>query len=506
MKNDPKKTRISRWLRAVLILIGAIAVVLVLEGGLSLMHMVSITSREATPVPADHQYTDFHSRYGWVATPGVSERDGYGLWRTLHTDDKGLRDASVSSAKSLEDASRVVCLGGTSTFGVGVGDDETWCQRLGLSDADYGIVNLGQPAYGAGQSLLHYQEFGELDHDIILLAVDDQSINQIVAERHKRFAKPAFDNSSGMLERSNTPVPRFSYLWPWATVNRESLAASKLIDWLMPSFDLKADSDSGGAGFILFDHIVAELRRQLDGREGSLILVYLPVRESFSEGGAWAPFLENETVQKEIPYVNLAEEMGSLPAPLRRAVFDHEGYITPFGHQYIAEELADRMTEIDELENFDKDGEAPWLARYYSDLQFVEPVSQEWHTQLALYWAGNAPHPELAVGKFGAIFDSCLSLETAKSVRVLLEADGRAQLAINDQTILHAGGGEEMRQRVNKVSLPAGSNHIRVRYMEDGGPASIRLLADWNGDRATVAGPDRFVAPAIAKGKISCRE
>lgn len=506
MNDDSERKRGSRWLRRILVLIGVIVLVLAMEGLLSFMHMVTVTGREARPVPTDHLYTDYHGQYGWVAESGVSKRDAYGPWRTLHTVGKGLRDSAGSPNGPTGESRRIACLGGTATFGVGVGDDETWCRRLGLSDADYGTVNLGQPGYGAGQTLLHYRDRAEPGHDVIVLAVDDESINQISSERHKRFAKPGFDISGGTLEISNSQVPRITYLWPWATVNRDSLAASRLLDWLMPESELKVGPDPGTAGFVLFDHIIAELKSRMDEQEGVLVLAYLPNRESMAGGGTWGSFLESEADQREMPFANVTESMRELPVSVQRGFFDSEGYLTPFAHHFIAEELAGDLAAIDELERFDTDGDRPWLARYFRDPQFLDPVGREWHSQLSLHWSTGVPHPELAAAQFGAIFDSCLSLEESESARVLLEADGLAQLSINGQTILHSGSGEEMQQRVNSVSLPAGSNHVRVRYTEEGGPASIRLVVEWDSGRATVAGPGRFIAPAVTDDRVSCGE
>lgn len=504
MNDGTKETRGRRWLRLVLALLGVMALVLVLEGGLSFKHMTSVTSRDSKPVPVDHRHTDFHRRFGWVASPGISTRDGYGAWRTLHTNRDGLREDAASAGASAEAARLMACLGGSAAFGVGVGDDETWCRRLGFMDADFRTVNLGQPAYGAGQSLLHYREFGAVEHDVVLLALDDETINQIVRERHKRFAKPVFSMAGGSLEIGNTPVPRSSYLWRWATVNRDSLATSRILDWLMPDFRPDMEPDSGTAGFVLFDQIIAELKAQMDEREGTLVVVYLPKRETLGGGGHWAPFLEGEADQREIPFINLVGPALDLPVQLRQALFDPQGYLTPFAHSFLAEGLAERLGDAVALEAFDRDGARPWLARYYQDLDFIKPVGEEWHAQPSLDWAGGAPHPGVAAAGFGATFDSCLPLSQPERLRVLLEADGRAQIAINGQTILHSGSGEEMLQRVNTVSLPAGSNHVRVRYMEEGGPASMRLLVEWEKDRASVAGPGRFVAPQVVQGRVRC--
>ncbi len=86
MNDDSERKRGSAWLRRILVLLGVIVLVLALEGLLSFMYMVSVTGREARPVPTDHHFTDYHGQYGWVAESGVSKRDGYGPWRTLHTD------------------------------------------------------------------------------------------------------------------------------------------------------------------------------------------------------------------------------------------------------------------------------------------------------------------------------------------------------------------------------------------------------------------------------------
>lgn len=506
MSNAKSSAKRFTWRSAGLAALVLFALVLLLEGIFSFAHMVATVSRHAQSVPADHRHTHRDAELGWAADAGTYVRDAYGPWRALSTDERGLRIAggTVESGGPGE-RRQIACVGGSEVFGVGVADDETWCRRLGLADADFHTVNLGQPGYGAGQSFLHYRRLSDAPHDVALFVVTDETLELLAAPRHEGFPKPVFETGPDGLIVLNTPVSRTPYLWPWATVNRGLFQRSHLLDLLIPDRPEPGLADAGSSAFVFIDHMLAEIRASLEEREGKLVLVYLPgFAAQAASPGDWQLFLRNETRLREMDFIDLTSAYAAMPATLQREMAYPGGFLSPFAHYWIASALADALAEIDGIEDFDGDGPRPWLARYYHGEDYVELAGTERHPLLSADWSRGAPLPALSPDRFSAVFDSCLPLEKAGRVRVMLEADGHAQLSLNGQSVLDTGHDEGLQQRVNTVALPAGMNHIRVRYVETGGAASVRLVAEFDGRRVAVPGGDRLVPPVTQGRDVRC--
>lgn len=505
MTEQDRPRRHRRWLWPLIGLVLAAVAIVLLEGVLSLKHMIGFTSRNAAEVPAEFWHTRHHADLGWVLKGGVSERDRYGPWRTLHTNAAGLRANGEVNSAPPEGVSRIACVGGSAVFGVAVGDDETLCRRLGLADAQFETVNMGQPGYGPGQALLHYEAHPDVPHDIVLFVLDDGSLERLLADRRYGFPKPRLEPGESGLAVRNTPIPRAPYLWPWATVNRDRLAQARLLDALLPKVEIEPVHHSAITGAVLTGNWLTRLEELAEARKVTPIFAYLPGAARDAEAaGKWRRFLADELANREIPFIDLRESFARLDVTNQRGMFRGDGFLTPFGHRWIADALAAELARLEATRAFDGDGPRPWLARYDRGTRLGEPAGTEWLAQLAVDWGTGAPLPGLPAQSFGAVFDACLVLEGPERARVMLEADGSAQLIVNGQTVLDTGEEDGPVQRVNTVALPAGVNQIRVRYRNTGGAAAVRLMLEPERGRARAAGPERFTAPAFSGGEPVC--
>ena len=147
-----------------------------------------------------------HNTPFWVTDPDLvrkpfPHKEENTLFRVSSNMD-GLRSGPVARQKP-EDALRIMALGCSTTFGWGVGDDETYPARLGqLIAAEYGgsveVLNAGQPGYTSFQGLWLWENtLKEYRPDIVLIgyvvqdarkaAYSDKS--QAVLQRDHRFLK-----------------------------------------------------------------------------------------------------------------------------------------------------------------------------------------------------------------------------------------------------------------------------------------------------------------------------
>ena len=87
----------------------------------------------------------------------------------------GLRDREVS-LEPADNEFRILLLGNSGAFGLGVADEDTYSSRLEQQlnrDADgmtYRVINMGVPSYNTEQELIQLQSLGlSLDPDLVLL-------------------------------------------------------------------------------------------------------------------------------------------------------------------------------------------------------------------------------------------------------------------------------------------------------------------------------------------------
>ena len=117
----------------------------------------------------------------------------------------GYRRTSRPGAPSV---GTIVVLGDSFTYGLGVGDDETYASHL-ARQTSHEVVNMGVNAYGADQALLLWEKEGvSTEPDLVVLGyfVDDFYRNALTV---RDGPKPFFrlDGAAGSLVLNGVPVP-----------------------------------------------------------------------------------------------------------------------------------------------------------------------------------------------------------------------------------------------------------------------------------------------------------
>jgi hypothetical protein len=171
----------KRWLgRLLLACVSSVFALLALEVGLRLTWS-SYYLKDAEP------YAEPDPVRGWRLRAGVRLEDGEPEFKvTIHHNRWGFRGGPLERAKG--ERKRVLVLGDSFTYGVGVEDHETFSARLEQLEPSLEVINTGANGYGTGQELLLLRDEGlAFEPDIVVLAVFWNDIANNVERPDLRF-------------------------------------------------------------------------------------------------------------------------------------------------------------------------------------------------------------------------------------------------------------------------------------------------------------------------------
>ena len=107
---------------------------------------------------------------------------------------------------------RIVTLGGSTTYGVGVNNNETWPSHLAkeLGD-DYEVINLAVPGYSSRENMVQSEMYlSELHPDLAIYYIglnDLRSINiENLADDYSDFHQPSLYGAFGLCKNENLPA------------------------------------------------------------------------------------------------------------------------------------------------------------------------------------------------------------------------------------------------------------------------------------------------------------
>ncbi|HTZ11999.1 MAG TPA: hypothetical protein VMD04_06485, partial [Candidatus Margulisiibacteriota bacterium] len=108
---------------------------------------------------AEYHYFGYNKLKGWALKPNLKDTavPGGGI---LYTNSKGIRGKAEYGYTKPTDKTRILALGGSSTFGEGVGDTQTYPYYLQEMLPQAEVLNFGVKGYGHDQMLLYLKEEG----------------------------------------------------------------------------------------------------------------------------------------------------------------------------------------------------------------------------------------------------------------------------------------------------------------------------------------------------------
>ncbi len=144
---------------------------------------------------------DFHPELGWHMRANVTKTGAQWCVKTpATTNSDGWKDGEWAETKA-PGTRRIVVLGDSFTFGVGVDYGERFTEHLETLVDDVEVLNMGCNAYGTDQQL-RVLELEGLDHDpdvVLLVAFPGNDLLDIRYERNGHWPKPYYRLEEGEL-------------------------------------------------------------------------------------------------------------------------------------------------------------------------------------------------------------------------------------------------------------------------------------------------------------------
>jgi carbamoyltransferase len=190
--------------------------------------------------------TQYHPRIGYTFIPGIKARvtlPNENLGYLIRVNAQGFRCEHDFEREKKHGEARVLLFGDSFTAGDGVANQQRYGDLLEQRIEGLEVYNFGLPGTGTDQQYLAYQEYAEIEHDLLILAVTVENIGR-VASRFRPYvnehgdtiiyAKPFYESKQNRLRLKNVPVPK-EPVDP-STLRDEEL---KHVDWGLPLGSLR---------------------------------------------------------------------------------------------------------------------------------------------------------------------------------------------------------------------------------------------------------------------------
>jgi len=317
------------------------------------------------PPPRERLHMQYDAELGWSHIPGTRLEDFYGEGRHLTISRQGLRAVDDVSVQTDTARTRTVCVGDELTLGVGVGDDDTWCARLGARESGLETVNMGQGGYGLDQSYLWYRRDGaELDTELLIFSFTRESFARMERDAFQQYAKPTLRRASnGELQARGVPVPRRSESLPWLARNAPLFEQLRIVELALPAIHDWWSEESPKLTMGELADLTVEVFEGLQGlaqeQDATLVLVYLPSRSAPEmRHHLWRRRVAQEARARGIPFVDLVEAQERLPQDEAEKLYGWPGgadpsvegpLLTEAGHAWVARTLSERLRRLPEV-------------------------------------------------------------------------------------------------------------------------------------------------------------
>lgn len=295
---------------------------------------------------------------GWKLPPGTEIRSApsHGDFEiTYRANRLGFRagpwDDALAADASAGDpgARRIVFLGDSFTFGVGVEPEETLVHRVGRALPGAVALNFGMSGFGIDQmwlTLRHYAAPTEPDLVVLSFVLDDLDrtmaayrLRDTLEFRRSRgeigwVPKPAFsigdDGRLVRLDASHRPPAPLRFLRRHSRILE---GWTQVVDRLGERFPI-------GERWRLNRRIFREIRDEARRLGAPLLVVYLPARGLAERE---TPLFEREFQALGIPYLDLRARLPADPAAL---YFEHDAHFNAAGHAFAARHILRTLEEL----------------------------------------------------------------------------------------------------------------------------------------------------------------
>ncbi len=329
MSTVPKASRLRRGG----VLLAAVLAAVVL--GEALLRLLAPFPLEPPLYPGDVEHdaqvrgsTRIDPRLGWRFDPFARVNDtGPDFELEYECDADGFRATPRVAGANR----RIVFVGDSFTFGVGVASAETFVERVAQELDDVEVHNLGMAGFGVDQMLCALRDVGLAREPTLVLAVFvlDDFTRSTTSYRYRNgwMRKPTFMlDGDTLLERTQENSPGAA--WRWLSQN---LALAELAR----RSERRAELRWGvGERLRLNVRLLVEMRELCRQREIEFAAVHLPQR------GAWRRFdtLAARLAREDVALLDLGAEALESHAEL---YFRRDPHLNPSGHAWVSDRLAE---------------------------------------------------------------------------------------------------------------------------------------------------------------------
>ena len=186
-----------------------------------------------------HHLSKYHPRIGYIYIPGLKTRV---LWENggylVRTNSAGFRSDHEFPRERTPGKFRAILFGDSQTAGEGLSNSQRYSDLLEGLVPGLEVFNFGLPGTGPDEHYLAYQEYCDLEHDLVIIGLHVENIGRL-ANRYWPFpdaggnmvicARPYFTIEGAELVLHHVPVPKT--IWTKETLPVE---AAEHVYWGVP--------------------------------------------------------------------------------------------------------------------------------------------------------------------------------------------------------------------------------------------------------------------------------
>ncbi|NEQ38463.1 MAG: hypothetical protein F6K40_20205 [Okeania sp. SIO3I5] len=303
-----------------------------------------------------HLYAQYDEFLGWVNIPDVNIPNMYGEGIYFRTNSQSLRNNQDFTINIPPNKVRIICSGDSFTMGLGVSNDQTWCQLLTSINQRLETINMGQGGYGVDQVYLWYKRDGtKFEHNIQIFAFITDDFVRMQSANFFGYGKPLLSLENGDLVNHNFPVPRGGFLFQKIREGSRYIQELRFLGLWQILFPRKLETDNQyvaqtpAIAMKIFEEL-AEINRE---KNSKLVVVYLPIRSDYygKESDFWRQYLQVELEKRNIIYIDLiAEFRNIMPQEKVETVFlGGDGHYSVFGNEFFANVLYEKLLSLPEV-------------------------------------------------------------------------------------------------------------------------------------------------------------
>lgn len=301
-------------------------------------------------------HVEYDSLLGWVNMPGRYFPDMYGPGIDLAINKQSLRNEDDMDPEVAQGRVRVLCVGDSFTFGIGVASRQTWCNLLETLNDRLETFNFGEAGYGIDQAYLKYRRYStDVQHDVVVFAFIKNDIQRMQDDRFLSvYPKPRMRLVEGGLATENVPVPILSGPQRWLARNASALQQlrSVTLAGIITSRvfgSCRPDAGEADGGRALAMAILQAVADEAARKGARVLFVYLPdaARGATRVEEMWGSYLGTELRSRQLPWLDLVTPASHMPFDQRDAMYDPEWFhYTEAGHIYVAEHVSEALRDI----------------------------------------------------------------------------------------------------------------------------------------------------------------